>query len=101
MRSVAAAFDNVDEQFLRTAPYEEVDAWLRSIKGIGEWSANFVLLRGLGRMDQAPVAEKMMFEAVSRLYNAGQTVSAEDVRRIAEPYSPYQGYWAHYLRVAA
>ncbi|MGI9060005.1 MAG: DNA-3-methyladenine glycosylase 2 family protein [Ktedonobacteraceae bacterium] len=101
VRSVAAAFDGVDEQFLRTAPYEEVEAWLQSIKGIGEWSANFVLLRGLGRMDRTPVTEKRMFEVVSRLYNAGQAVSAEDVRRIAEQYGPYQGYWAHYLRVAA
>ena len=101
VRSVAAAFDSVDEQFLRTAPYEKVETWLQSIKGIGEWSANFVLLRGLGRMDRTPVTEKMMFEVVSRLYNAGQGVSAEDVRRIAEPYGPYQGYWAHYLRVAA
>lgn len=101
VRSVAAAFDSVDEQFLRTAPYEEVETWLQSIKGIGEWSANFVLLRGLGRMDRTPVTEKKMFEVVSRLYNAGQAVSAEDVRRIAEPYGPYQGYWAHYLRVAA
>ncbi len=101
VRAVAAAFDNVNEHFLRTAPYEDVDAWLQSIKGIGEWSANFVLLRGLGRMDQVPVTEKMMVEAVSKLYNAGQAASAEDVRRIAEPYGLYQGYWAHYLRVAA
>ncbi len=101
VRAVADAFSNVDEQFLRTAPYEEVEAWLQSIKGIGEWSANFVLLRGLGRMDRVPVAEKMMFEAVSRLYKHDQPVTAEDVRQIAEPYSPYQGYWAHYLRVAS
>lgn len=99
VRAVADAFSNVDEQFLRSAPYEEVNAWLQSIKGIGEWSANFVLLRSLGRIDRAPVAEKMMFEAVSRLYNSGKPVKAEEVQRIAAPYSPYQGYWAHYLRV--
>ena len=101
VRAVAAAFAHVDEQFLRTAPYEEVEAWLQSIKGIGAWSANFIMLRGLGRMDKAPVAEKMMFETVSRLYKQGQEVTAEDVRQLAEPYGSYQGYWAHYLRIAS
>ncbi len=34
---VASAFANVDEKFLRTAEYGEVEGWLRKIKGIGEW----------------------------------------------------------------
>jgi DNA-3-methyladenine glycosylase II len=47
--SAAEAFGDVDEEFLRTGKYEEVEAWLDSIKGIGSWSASFVMLRSLGR----------------------------------------------------
>ncbi|MHB8628561.1 MAG: DNA-3-methyladenine glycosylase family protein, partial [Aggregatilineales bacterium] len=43
---------NADEEWLRTAPYDEAEAWLRQIKGIGEWSAAFILMRTLGRMER-------------------------------------------------
>jgi DNA-3-methyladenine glycosylase II len=49
---VAEAFSKVDEQWLRTAPYDVVHDWLTDIKGIGDWSANFVMIRGLGRMEE-------------------------------------------------
>src|SRR5712692_2334353 len=35
LSAIARAFSEVDEEFLRTAPDEEVEAWLRGIKGIG------------------------------------------------------------------
>jgi DNA-3-methyladenine glycosylase II len=93
------AFNKVDEHFLRTAAYDEVATWLRNIKGFGEWSATFVLLRGLGRMEQVPLAEKLVLEAASRLYGHGRDLGRAEVARIAKPYGAYKGYWAHYLRV--
>ena len=96
---VARAFVTVDEQFLRTGDYVEVEAWLRQIKGIGPWSATFVLLRGLGRMEQVPLSEKNLLEAASRVY--GHVVTADSICSIAERYGRWQGYWAHYLRVIA
>ncbi len=90
--AVARAFSQVDEDFLRTGPYDEVEAWLRSIKGIGAWSANFVMLRGLGRMERIPTEEKRLNEVVSKQYS-------ESLEQIAGRYGPHQGYWAHYMRV--
>jgi DNA-3-methyladenine glycosylase II len=54
LQAVARAFAAADEAWLRAAPYAEVEAWLRAIKGLGAWSTTFVLLRGLGRMDRLP-----------------------------------------------
>ncbi len=99
--SMAKGFSMVDEAFLRNGPYEEVEAWLRSLKGIGDWSANFIMLRGLGRMERIPISEKRLYEAVSRTYMQGKPVTAEDIQRIADRYGPYQGYWAHYVRVGS
>ena len=53
--ATARAFSEADEEFLKTAPDEEVEAWLRNIKGIGEWSATFIMVRGLGRMEFIPL----------------------------------------------
>lgn len=95
---VARAFRDGDEMFLRTAPYEEANAWLQQIKGIGAWSAAFILLRGLGRMEHASLDEVKLLSAGRRVYGPEQT--AESLQLIAERYGRWQGYWAHYLRAA-
>jgi DNA-3-methyladenine glycosylase II len=100
LSSVARAFDGVDEGWLRTAPYDEVEKWLLSIKGIGAWSASFILLRGLGRMDRPPVGEKWSVQAVRRWYG-NDTLEEKDVAQLANSYGQYAGYWAHYLRAAS
>jgi DNA-3-methyladenine glycosylase II len=97
----ARAFSEVDEEFLKTAPDEEVETWLRNIKGIGEWSATFIMIRGLGRMEHVPLTEGRLIEAASKIYGYGEELSREDVKRLAERYGLWQGYWAHYLRMGS
>lgn len=101
LSAVARAFSKVDGLFFKTAPYDEVVAWLKTIKGIGDWSAAFVLIRGLGRMERLPLEEKRLHVAASQIYNHGLPITREAIIQHAQPYGPYQGYWAHYLRVAA
>lgn len=97
---VARAFDGVDENWLRTAPFAEVEQWLLGIKGIGAWSASFILLRGLGRMNLLPSGEKWLVMAARRWYG-NDRLEAADIARLAQPYGDYAGYWAHYLRAAS
>ena len=99
LHAASRAFSTVDEEWLRHGPYAEVEAWLRAIPGIGPWSAAFVLIRGLGRMDAISLAERRLIEAVGRVYGAAQTSDAA-VLKLAARYGPWQGYWAHYLRAA-
>jgi DNA-3-methyladenine glycosylase II len=99
--AVARAFSEADEEFLKTASDEEVEAWLRNIKGIGEWSATFIMVRGLGRMERVPLTEARLFEAASRVYGHGEELNRDDLMRLADKYGPWQGYWAHYIRVAS
>ncbi len=91
---VAHAFAGVDEAFLRTAAYAEVEAWLLGVRCLGPWSAGFILLRGLGRVEGLPSGETRMVMAAAKRYGA------EGVAAMTARYAPYQGYWAHYLRVA-
>lgn len=99
LHAAARAFDDVDELWLRTAPYDDVRAWLLRIPGIGEWSAAFVLTRALGRMERH-AGEDALLRAAAKVY--GPAVSTpEGFQEIARRYGPYQGYWAHYLRAFA
>ena len=92
------AFATADEDFLRTAPYAEVSKWLADIRGIGAWSIDFIMLRGLGRYERTPWTDTGLLDAVSSVYTQGLSISQGSARELAERYGWYQGYWAHYVK---
>ncbi|WP_456833017.1 DNA-3-methyladenine glycosylase family protein [Deinococcus sp. UYEF24] len=103
LAAAVQAFGQIKEDWLRQAPHDEVKTWLRSIHGIGAWSATFVLLRGLGRMENTLFEDsdsrftEEMTKAAARVYGP---LSFEVFQAHARRYGAWQGYWAHYLRAA-
>lgn len=95
MSEVTNALNGVDEEFLRTAPYEEVEAWLRSIKGIGEWSAAFILLRGEGRLEKMLLNSKPFLAILPKVYGKDETMESLSLK-----YGDWFGYWGYYMRTA-
>jgi DNA-3-methyladenine glycosylase II len=100
LNAVIQFFAGVDEQFLRTGPIAEVAARIRGIRGIGEWSTHFILVRGLGRMEQLSNEEPEMLKAAARIYNGGQPLTTAQFERLRDRYGNQQGYWAFYARNA-
>lgn len=100
LQAVIQFFSEVDEQFLRSGPYDQVAARLRGIRGIGEWSSHFILVRGLGRMERVSTIDQELLKAASKLYNQGQPLDAVAMQRLLDYYGPAQGYWAYYTRIA-
>lgn len=92
------AFATVDEDFLRTAPYDDVARWLGLVPGIGPWSIEYVMLRGLGRVERTPWTDTGLLDAISAVYTRGFAISRGSARELAESYGWYQGLWAHYLK---
>ncbi len=75
---------------------------LREIWGFGDWSAEFVSVRGFGRTSRLPTSERRLRTAVATLYELdGEEASADELVRLSERYGPLRGYWAHYIRVHA
>ena len=95
MSEVMHALNGIDEEFLRTAPYEEAEAWLRDIKGIGEWSAAFILLRGEGRIERMLLNMKPFLAILPKVYGKDETMA--NIERI---YGRWFGYWGYYMRTA-
>ncbi len=96
LHAAARAFEDVDEHWLRIAPYDDVRAWLLRISGIGDWSATFVLTRALGRMERH-AGEEALLRAAAKVYGPS-AATPDGLDAIARCYGTYQGYWAHYLR---
>ena len=88
----------IDEDTLRHGDVDEVQQLLLSLPGIGPWSATFVMIRGLGRMELLP-ADGEITKAAERVYGPG--VTPQRLAELAAPYAPVPGYWAHYLRAVA
>jgi DNA-3-methyladenine glycosylase II len=94
----ALRWTTLDERLLRTDPYGTVRDQLLGLPGIGPWSASFVMIRGLGRMESVS-ADREMLRAATRVY--GYPVDDAELARLAEPYGTWAGYWAHYLRASS
>lgn len=106
LRAVMDAFYQVTDEFLYHAPAKELRAWLLNIKGVGEWSADFILLRGLGHMQEMRLNEYSLRgdpfgRAIAQVYTNGKPVSNNERERLTKTYDGWQGYWAHYLRAYA
>ena len=99
LQAVIQFFHEGDEHYLRTGDYDEVSASIRSIRGIGEWSAYFILIRGLGRVERTILTGKEILHAASTIYQREMTPI--DLQRIAEGYGPHQGYWSFYMRAVS
>lgn len=105
LRAVIEAFHKVDDEFLYHAPTDEVRAWLLSIKGIGEWSAYFILFRGLGRsqplyFDAKSQPMRAFADVIDRIYGDGKHLDHQAIAKLAAPYGEWESYWTYYLRAS-
>jgi len=91
--SLASSLDELDEGFLRTALFDKAKARLESVHGIGEWSSQFIMFRGLGRMGKLqPIGVRPLAEAIEGVYG-----SAKPLKEVNETYGSWAGYWQLYL----
>ena len=98
LQAVIRFFNEVDEQFLRYGDYDEVAAKIRGIRGVGEWSSYFIMVRGLGRMERVSTVDQELAKAAAKVYNEGELLAQPELQRLLDRYETYQGLWALYLR---
>jgi DNA-3-methyladenine glycosylase II len=90
--------DGFNLEGLRRMTNDQVVTELTKFRGIGKWTAQYVLVRGMGRADSLPADDLGIRRAVSQAYFNGRSISAEKVRKImTEKFGPYSGIAAFYL----
>jgi DNA-3-methyladenine glycosylase II len=97
LTSLLTAFDELDEEYLRTAPYDKAAARLQKVKGIGEWSSQFILFRGLGRMGKL---QTINVRPLSKEIEAVYGPKGKTFEEINSTYGEWSGYWSVYLRAS-
>ena len=78
-------------------PDDELIKQLLRLRGVGEWTAEYILVRGLGRLDVVPASDLGVRRVVGHYLADGKELSADEVREILKPWAPWRGLTAFYL----
>lgn len=84
---------------LSTLSNEQVVEALMRLKGIGRWSAEYILVRGLGR-PVVPGGDLAVRRAISEFYFNSKELSSDHVRRFSQRWGNYKGLAVFYLLCA-
>ncbi len=99
LREVAdAALDGVlDAAALRALPVEEALARLRTVPGVGPFSAELILVRGAAHPDVFPTVERRLQAEMGHAYELSDPTVAE-LAALAEKWRPYRSWVSLLLR---
>jgi len=77
---------------------EEAIERLRSIRGVGEWTAQYIALRALRETDAFPASDLGLLRGAAAI--AGSRTTPAGLLRRAEPWRPWRAYAAQHLWAA-
>ena len=96
--ALAALDGKLDAARIRSMPHAEAVADLRAIRGVGPWTAEHVVMRGCGVVDELPSTEPRVLRGIAEAYGLDATPTAEEALHIAEGWRPYR-MWIAVLAV--
>jgi DNA-3-methyladenine glycosylase II len=79
---------------------EKIIRELDRIRGIGVWTAELTMLRGMQRLEALPADDLGLRRVISRYYRDRKVISSAEARQIAESWGEWKGLAAYYLVVA-
>jgi DNA-3-methyladenine glycosylase II len=89
----------LDLEELKEMSDDDAYATLTQIRGVGPWTAEYVLVRGLGRTDRVPTEDLGVRDVVGRYLGKGDRIKSGEVLSLLKPFAPFKGLAAYYLLV--
>lgn len=96
IKNIAQAFKNkdLDIEKLRQMTDEEIKKELTKIKGVGNWTAEMILIFTFKREDVFSLGDAGIRRAIKNLYNIEK---GKDILKLAESWKPKRSYACWYL----
>jgi DNA-3-methyladenine glycosylase II len=93
IKELAIAFANnkINLAELEKMANQEAVEYLSTLRGIGRWSAEYALLRGLGRIDIFPGDDIGAHNNLQRLFHLEQKPGYEEIKKLTSRWHPYEG----------
>jgi DNA-3-methyladenine glycosylase II len=98
-KDVAAG--KLDLESMKSMNTERAREALLTINGVGRWTANYALIRGLGRVDVVPYDDLGIRDAVGLSYKGGERATSEEAEAFLSKFGSYAGLAAYYLIFAS
>jgi len=88
------------DKFRRYDDTSRIIREMMEIRGIGKWTAELTIIRGIHKLDAFPADDVGLQRILSRFYRNGKKVTSEEARVIAGEWGAWQGLAAFYLDLA-
>lgn len=92
-----AANDGLQLEGLEAVNNVDILAQLQAVRGIGRWSAEYVLLRGLGRLEVFPGDDIGGQNNVQKLLGLTARPTYDELKKLTDAWRPYAGFVYFYL----
>jgi DNA-3-methyladenine glycosylase II len=79
---------------------EQIIRELDEVRGVGVWTAELTMLRGMQRLEALPADDLGLRRVISRYYRDGKVISSAEARKIGKNWGDWKGLAAYYLVVA-
>ncbi len=100
VHGIAAAALQPEWADLAGLPDSDFVRRLVQLRGVGAWTAQWALVRGLARPDALPLGDLALRRGVSRLFQDGEPVTDAGVEQLAERWRPWRSYATAYVFAA-
>jgi DNA-3-methyladenine glycosylase II len=97
--NIAKAFasGDVSKEKVATLSLKEAKESLMEIKGIGNWTANYALMKTFRHADAFPLEDAGVHNAIKNLKKMSRKPTLEEVKRIFKKYKGWEAYATLYL----
>lgn len=88
---------NLSREALKKLSFEEVKEALVKIKGVGNWTANYSMMKSLKNYDAFPVEDVGLHNAVKTQYGLMAKPTVSELNQMAEKWKGWRGYATFYF----
>ncbi len=91
IKTIAQAILHKEVKLTSNQSFDQFHKDFSALKGIGDWTVNYVAMRGLGMADSFPSGDLGIVKALTK---KGKKPSNKEIETMAEPWRPYRAYAA-------
>lgn len=97
----SVASGDLDLDALAELPDETIVEELVKLRGVGPWTAHWLLIRAFDRPDGFPEGDLAVQRSLGALYNGGKRLTPQEAVDLSARWRPYRSYVVTYMFAAA
>lgn len=95
--SKLVANKDIDLESMKDWITDRIMETLTKIRGVGPWTVEYMMCRGMGRYDALPASDIGLRAGATAYLDKKERISETEVRNLLKPFDKYRGFAAFYL----